>query len=186
MLLLLLFVVAIFIRTRINFTIQHPHSYLQTSETGGLQNSGAMVPVPCLMRTPTLIFSGCLLCPVPRPNLQSDEELTTNETETLTSVLFRVILFSLLRVIVKEMLAVSALLSQENIRCGPEERGHHASPRLGCGAGLRTHIYCYRVYSKPTHFNIQGPGAGLGWADELGWAIFIMQDIHLLGPGQTI
>ena len=39
MLLLLLFVVAIFIRTRINFTIQHPHSYLQTSETGRLQNS---------------------------------------------------------------------------------------------------------------------------------------------------
>ena len=35
----MLFVVAIFIRTRINFTIQHPHSYLQTSETGGLQNS---------------------------------------------------------------------------------------------------------------------------------------------------
>ena len=69
-----------------------------------------------------------------------------------------------MRVIVKEILAVSALLSQENIRCGPEERGHHASPRLGCGAGLRTHIYCYRVYSKPTHFNIQGPGAGLGWA----------------------
>ena len=64
---------------------------------------------------------------------------------------------------------MSALLSQENIRCGPEERGHHASPRLGCGAGLRTHIYCYRVYSKPTHFNIL-PGAGrwpgLGWAGQ--------------------
>ena len=64
---------------------------------------------------------------------------------------------------------MSALLSQENIRCGPEERGHHVSPCLGCGAGLRTHIYRYRVYSKPTHFNIQGPGAGLGWAG-LGWA----------------
>ena len=45
MLLLLLFVVAIFIRTRINFTIQHPHSYLQTSETGGLQNIGGAGPM---------------------------------------------------------------------------------------------------------------------------------------------
>ena len=109
-----------------------------------------------------LIFNSCLLCPVPGPNLWSDEELTTNETETLTSVLFRVILFSLLRVIVKEILAVSALLSQENIRCGP--RSEDTTSRLVSAAALelRTHIYCYRVYSKPTHFNIP-PGAGR-WA----------------------
>ena len=73
-----------------------------------------------------------------------------------------------MRVIVKEILAVSALLSQENIRCGP--RSEDTTSRLVSAAALelRTHIYCYRVYSKPTHFNIP-PGAGLGRAG-LGWA----------------
>ena len=57
---------------------------------------------------------------------------------------------------------MSALLSQENIRCGP--RSEDTTSRLVSAAALelRTHIYCYRVYSKPTHFNIP-PGAGR-WA----------------------